>query len=315
MAELIGKAAIEARALRRLFGSVTAVDGLDLAVLEGETFGLVGPDGAGKTTTMRMLCGALPPTGGSARVAGFDVLTQAEEVRRTIGYLPQRLSLYGELTVDENLLFQARVRGVVGKAFQERRERLLSLSRLGRFRNRQALQLSGGMRQKLALACALIHSPQILLLDEPTTGVDPVSRGEFWELLLDLAAEGMTVLVTTAYMEEAERCGRVGLMYEGSLLACGTPLEVRRAARLILLELVCDPLHQGRAAVVQMPRVRWEEVFGNRLHIAVPGRELEREIRNTLEAAGIRIRSLHGIEPGLEDAFFELVRRKREGPA
>jgi len=315
MAELIGKAAIEARGLCRLFDDVTAVDGLDLAVLEGEVFGLVGPDGAGKTTTMRMLCGALPPTSGSARVAGFNVLTQSEEVKRRIGYLPQRLSLYGELTVDENLLFQARVHGVVGKTFEERRERLLSFSRLGRFRNRLAQHLSGGMRQKLALACALIHEPQILLLDEPTTGVDPVSRGEFWELLLGLAAEGMTVLVTTAYMEEAERCGRVGLMYEGRLLTCGTPLEIKREARLALLELMCDPLQQGCAVVRQIPGVRWVEAFGDRLHIAVPGLELKTEIRRRLEAAGVGVRSLERIEPGLEDAFFELVRRKREGLA
>ncbi len=317
MVELMGKAAIEARGLCRVFArpardAVTAVDGLDLAVLEGEVFGLVGPDGAGKTTTMRMLCGALPPTSGSARVAGFDVVRQAEEVKRRIGYLPQRLSLYGELTVDENLLFQARAHGVATRTFAERRERLLSLSRLGRFRGRQAQHLSGGMRQKLALACALIHEPAVLLLDEPTTGVDPVSRGEFWELLLELAGEGMTVLVTTAYMEEAERCRRVGLMHEGRLLACGTPMEIKREARLDLLELVCDSVERGRATLTPGPGIKWVEVFGDRLHIAVAGPEARAEVRRRLQAAGVAVKSLERIEPGLEDAFFELVRRKHE---
>ena len=312
MAELAGKTAIEARGLRKMFGQVTAVDRLDLVVMAGEVFGLVGPEGAGKTTTLRMICGALPPTGGWVGVAGFDVLSQPAEVKRRIGYMPQRLSLYSELTVDENLLFQARVHGITGALFEDRRERLLSLSRLGRFRGRLVQDLSGGMRQKLALTCALMHRPEILLLDEPTTGVDPVSRGEFWELLLRLAREGMTVLVTTPYMDEAERCRRVGLMYEGRLLTCGTPREIRRHAQLELVQVVCDRRQEGREAVRSVPGVRWVEVFGDRLHASVERPEVEGPVRKALQAAGVRVRRIRQVEPGLEDAFFELVRRKRE---
>jgi ABC-2 type transport system ATP-binding protein len=312
MAEQLSTIAIEARGLRKVFDYTVAVDGLDLTIATGEIFGLVGPDGAGKTTTMRMLCGVLRPSGGWAGVAGFDVMSQAEEVKQRIGYVPQRFSLYPELTVDENLLFQARVHGVVGKLFEERRERLLSFSRLGRFRNRPTQDLSGGMAQKLALSCALIHRPEVLLLDEPTTGVDPISRGEFWELLLGLAEEKMTVLVTTPYMDEAERCRRVGLLYEGRLLVCGTPLTIRRQAQLELLQVTCGRAQEGRAALRTVPGVRWVEIFGDRLHVAVERAEQEATVRRALEGAGIKVVSLRQIEAGLEDAFFELVRRKRE---
>ena len=310
------RAMIEARGLRMAFAGLTAVDGIDLEVAAGEIFGLVGPDGAGKTTTMRMLCGALTPTGGTARVAGFGVLTQAEEVKRRIGYVPQRLSLYGELTVDENVAFVARVHGVKGRLLEDRRERLLAFSRLGRFRNRLARDLSGGMRQKLALVCALVHEPQVLLLDEPTTGVDPVSRGEFWEILMDLVGRDITILLTTAYLEEAERCARVGLLHRGRLLAEGRPEEIRREVGLELLEVTCEPLAKGREAAAETPGVRWVEAFGDRLHAATrSASEVERPLRAALEAAGVRVTSLRRIQTGLEDAFFELVRRGREEPA
>jgi len=312
MAEQLGRTAIEAHGLRKVFEHTTAVDGLDLTVAVGEVFGLVGPDGAGKTTTMRLLCGALRPSGGWASIGGFDVGSQAEEVKRRIGYVPQRFSLYPELTVDENLLFQARVHRVVGSIFEERRERLLSFSRLGRFRNRLAQDLSGGMRQKLALSCALVHQPETLLLDEPTTGVDPISRGEFWELLLGLVEEGMTVLVTTPYMDEAERCRRVGLLYEGRLLVSGTPLTIRRQAQLELLQVTCHPPQEGRAALRPVAGVRWVEISGDRLHVAVERLEQEETVRRALAAAGVSVTGVRQIEPGLEDAFFELVRRRRE---
>jgi len=185
--------ALQARGLRKFFDGFAAVDGLDVAVGRGEVFGLVGPDGAGKTTTLRMICGALPPTEGSVVVAGFDVARRGDEVHRRIGYVPQRFSLYPELTVDENLLFRARAHGMSGKRFDERRESLLTFTRLGRFRRRLARDLSGGMRQKLALAAALLHEPEVLVLDEPTTGVDPVSRGEFWQMLLAMAEKGTWV--------------------------------------------------------------------------------------------------------------------------
>ncbi len=312
MAEQFGRIAIEARGLRKVFEHTTAVDRLDLKIAAGEVFGLVGPDGAGKTTAMRMLCGALRPSGGWAGVAGFDVVSEAEEVKARIGYVPQHFSLYPELTVDENMLFQARVHGVIGQLFEERRERLLSFSRLGRFRNRLARDLSGGMRQKLALSCALIHQPEILLLDEPTSGVDPISRGEFWELLLGLVEEGMTVLVTTPYMDEAERCRRVGLVYQGRLLESGTPRTIRRDVQLELLQVTCEPRQEGREAVRPVPGVRWVEVFGDRLHASVERPEVEGSVRKALQAAGVRVRRIRQVEPGLEDAFFELVRRRRE---
>jgi len=240
--------ALQARGLRKFFDGFAAVDGLDVAVGRGEVFGLVGPDGAGKTTTLRMICGALPPTEGSVVVAGFDVARRGDEVHRRIGYVPQRFSLYPELTVDENLLFRARAHGMSGKRFDERRESLLTFTRLGRFRRRLARDLSGGMRQKLALAAALLHEPEVLVLDEPTTGVDPVSRGEFWQMLLAMAEKGMTVMIATAYMDEAERCRRVGLLYRGRLLLQGTPQEIRLAANLTLLEVTCEPLPESRQA-------------------------------------------------------------------
>jgi ABC-2 type transport system ATP-binding protein len=311
MADLVGIPVVEALGLRKTFGDTIAVDHLDLAVLAGEVFGLVGPDGAGKTTTIRMLCGALRPTAGAARVAGYHVLERPEEVKRRIGYVPQRFSLYPELTVDENLLFQARVHGVVGEIFGERVEQLLSFSRLGRFRKRQAQQLSGGMKQKLALACALIHEPAVLLLDEPTTGVDPVSRGEFWELLLGLSAQGITVVAATAYMDEAERCRRVGLLHDGLLLMCGTPREIRQEAGLVLLQVRCSRVEEARRTARGVPGVRWVEIFGDRLHAAVEQGEVAGALRLGLEEAGLRPTSVRAVEPGLEDAFFELIRRRR----
>jgi len=310
MTEPAGEPAIEARGLRKAFDGTVAVDGLDLAVARGEVFGLVGPDGAGKTTTIRMLCGVFPPTAGTARVLGFDVAAYAHEVQRRIGYVPQRFSLYPELTVDENLLFRARVHDIGGEALARSQERLLSFTRLGRFRHRLVAKLSGGMKQKLALAAALIHRPEVLLLDEPTTGVDPVSRGEFWQMLLGLAEEGMTVLVATAYMDEAERCRRVGLLYEGRLLLSGTPRQIRQEARLTLLQVACDPLLPGRAAARRAAGVRWVEVFGDRLHVAVEREGAATGLRQALEKAGALVTSIEPAEPGMEDAFFELIRRR-----
>ncbi len=308
--------AIAARGLRKSFPPVTAVAGLDLAVPQGEIHGLVGPDGAGKTTAMRLIAGAMPADEGTARVAGFDVGSQGEEVKRRLGYVPQRSSLYGELTVDENLLFRARIHGVKGKQYAERRQQLLAFSRLEPFKDRLARNLSGGMKQKLSLACALIHDPQVLLLDEPTTGVDPVSRGEFWELLLNLSAGGTTILTSTPYMDEAERCALVGLLHEGRLLASGAPQEVRAQAGLELLEIACDPLLPGRAAVQQVAGVSWVEIFGDKLHLAARSAgAVEAPVRAALTSAAVRVLGMSRIPTGLEDAFFELVRRGQEQAA
>jgi ABC-2 type transport system ATP-binding protein len=230
-----------------------------------------------------------------------------------IGYVPQRFSLYPELTVDENILFRARIHDVGGEVLEDRSERLLAFSRLGRFRHRRASALSGGMKQKLALICALIHRPRVLLLDEPTTGVDPMSRGEFWELLLGLAAEGITILTTTAYLEEAERCRKVGMLYAGRLLVYGTPSQIHREADLAMLEVRCHPLQEARTAARDASGVRWVEIFGDRLHAAVERDDVADALRGALAEAGVRVQSIRPIAPGLEDAFFELVRRRREG--
>jgi ABC-2 type transport system ATP-binding protein len=311
MADPAGEPAVEARGLTKAFDGAPAVEGIDLSVPKGEVFGLVGPDGAGKTTTLRMICGVIPPDAGRARVLGFDVASEADEVHRRIGYVPQRFGLYPELTVDENLDFRAQAYGLTADRLRERRESLLTFTRLGRFRRRPAAQLSGGMKQKLALAAALIHEPEALFLDEPTTGVDPVSRGEFWQMLLSLSSEGITVVLTTAYMDEAERCGRVGLLHRGRMLLSGVPAEVKRTASLSLLQVACQPITRGREVVEKLPGVHWVEIFGDRLHVAVERPGLADEIERALKSEGIAC-TIRAIEPTMEDAFFELVRRQEQ---
>jgi ABC-2 type transport system ATP-binding protein len=214
---------IETRDLTRRFGPIVAVDHLNLTVPRGEIFGLVGPDGAGKTTTLRMLCGLLDPTEGSARVAGFDVARESQSVKDQIGYMAQRFGLYGDLTVQENMNFYADLFGIMGAERQRLTVDLLRMTRMEEFRGRQAGRLSGGMKQKLALMCTLLHHPQILFLDEPTNGVDPVSRRDFWAILYQLLKDGITIFMTTAYLDEAERCNRVGLMHKGKLIRCEAP--------------------------------------------------------------------------------------------
>jgi ABC-2 type transport system ATP-binding protein len=220
-------AIIETHNLTRRFGGLTAVDQLDLTVSEGEIFGLVGPDGAGKTTTLRLLCGLLNPTAGGARVAGYDVVSQTQAVKDHIGYMAQRFGLYQDLSVQENMDFYADLFGILGKERIDLEDHLLRMTRMEPFRTRLAGRLSGGMKQKLALICTLLHRPRILFLDEPTNGVDPVSRRDFWTNLYQLLKDGITILMTTAYLDEAERCNRVGLMHRGKLIRCGPPEAVR----------------------------------------------------------------------------------------
>ena len=266
-AEPTTEVALRATGLRKEFGEVTAVDGVALEAARGEIFGLVGPDGAGKTTTIRMLCGVLLPTAGEAEVAGFDVRHQPEEVKRRIGYMPQRFSLYGDLTVAENLYFFANLYRVP-RAERVRREReLLEFSRLGPFRDRLAQNLSGGMKQKLALACTLIHTPEVLFLDEPTTGVDPVSRRDFWRILYSLLREGVTLFVSTPYMDEAERCNRVALMDKGRLLVTDRPKALKEQMHGELLEVVAEPQREAREALGGMAAVLGVQLFGDRLHV------------------------------------------------
>jgi ABC-2 type transport system ATP-binding protein len=230
------EAIIETRGLTRKFGDLTAVDHLDLAVTRGEIFGLVGPDGAGKTTTLRILCGLMNPSEGSARVAGHDVVRKPQAVKDQIGYMAQRFGLYQDLTVEENMVFYADLFGITGADRAGLTEQLLRMTRMEEFRGRQAGRLSGGMKQKLALMCTLLHRPQILFLDEPTNGVDPVSRRDFWAILYQLLKDGITIFMTTAYLDEAERCNRVGLMHKGKLIRCSPPDEMKREASSATLE-------------------------------------------------------------------------------
>jgi len=305
--------AIRARGLRKRFRALTAVDGIDLTVSQGEIFGLVGPDGAGKTTTMRMLCGILDPTEGEAEVAGYDLRRQPEQVKRRIGYMPQRFSLYADLTVAENLLFFANIYHVPRAERLRREQELLDFSRLAPFRTRLAGDLSGGMKQKLALACTLIHTPAVLFLDEPTTGVDPVSRRDFWKILYSLLREGVTLFVSTPYMDEAERCHRVALMDKGRILLCDTPDALKQRMKGDLLELIAQPQRQAKGMLSALPEVRGVQVFGDRLHVWVADASRdEPQLLRSLSEHGIHVIASRRAVPGLEDVFVSVL---SEAPA
>ena len=301
--------------LSKTFGPITAVNHLDLTVREGEMFGLVGPDGAGKSTTIRMLCGILTPTSGRATILGNDLLTQPEAIKKDIGYLSQRFSLYGDLTVDENIEFFAEINQVYDYA--QRRNELLDFTRLTSFRDRLAEKLSGGMKQKLALACTLIHTPKILLLDEPTTGVDPVSRREFWKILSDLLRSNITIIMSTPYLDEAERCTRVGLIHRGSLMIVDTPTNVKRLMRGDVLEIVPRGSIRAAAAVLKQSKAAREvQAFGDRLNVVVNKSStdwpvLERE----LQQAGITVADWRVVTPSLENVFISLMAVDRQGAA
>jgi len=301
---------LEARALRRRFGAVAAVDGLDLAIRRGELYGLVGPDGAGKTTTIRLLTSLMDPDEGEIFVLGRVAKTGGEAVREAIGYMPQQYSLYGDLSVDENLQFFARLFGLSRAVFAERRLRLLRITRLERFGGRRADALSGGMYKKLALSCALLHQPQALILDEPTNGVDPVSRRELWDLLYELIADGMTVLVATPYMDEAERCHRVGLMHRGALLTEGDPRELTgrfEHASFILQTRDRQALEQ---ALSERGEVLSLTPHGASLRVVVRG-DRSRIFADWLAASGAA-EAVERVRPDFEDVFLGLLARQRQ---
>jgi len=304
-------AAVEIQELTRRFGPLTAVDRLTLRIPPGELFGLVGPDGAGKTTTLRMLAGILPPSGGEAWVAGHSIRTDPEGLKSTIGYMSQRFGLYGDLTVLENLRFYADLFEVPRGQRAARLERLLRFSQLAPFQDRLAERLSGGMKQKLGLACALIHTPQILLLDEPTNGVDPVSRRDFWRILYEMLKEGVTILVTTAYLDEAERCGRVGLIHQGRLLALDTPQRVRRTLAGDLVEITVSDVWRARQLLAAVSQVREVTLFGGRLHVSMADMATDLEpILQALAAAGLSPEGPRRVVPSLEDVFIAMVGRE-----
>jgi ABC-2 type transport system ATP-binding protein len=304
---------IQTESLTRRFKRVTAVDGLDLSVRRGEIFGLVGPDGSGKTTTIRMLCAIMDPTGGSARVAGFDTVSQPEQIKRRIGYMAQRFNLYGDLSVVENLDFFADVFQVRGRERRQRKERLLQFARLTEFRKRRAAHLSGGMQKKLALACTLIHEPEIIFLDEPTTGVDPVSRREFWNILTELHLQGITILVSTPYMDEAERCSRVGLMYEGRIIVCDAPDRIKGLVSGDLLEIRLSDLRHGETVVSEVEGVQEVQTYGDLLHVFVDNAGQRQEpLLAALRTAGIQVVGWRQTRPRMEEAFISLVRKQMQ---
>jgi ABC-2 type transport system ATP-binding protein len=293
---------IEIRGLTRKFGALTAVDGLTLSAPKGEIFGLVGPDGAGKTTTLRMLSTLMLPTSGEAFIGGLDVTRHVDEVKDRIGYMAQRFGLYGDLTVEENLRFYADLFGISQAERDKLTPRLLEMTRMSPFGSRPAAKLSGGMKQKLALMCTLLHKPEVLFLDEPTNGVDPVSRRDFWIILRQLVDEGLTVFVTTAYLDEAERCGRVGLMHQGRLIRLDTPAALRKSLAETCFEVRTGDLRAARDVLRRVAASA--DLAGNSLHVfAGAGQPL----REALAAAGIGA-EIHPITPSLEDVFIHTLR-------
>jgi ABC-2 type transport system ATP-binding protein len=326
----MAKPIIQIESLTRRFGKTVAVDNLNLTVEQGEIFGLVGPDGAGKTTTIRMLAAIMDPTSGTVRVMGFDTARQDEAIKQRMGYMAQQFSLYSDLSVAENLDFYADIFGLKGSERQERIERLLRFARLAEFTQRRAAHLSGGMQKKLALACALLHKPEIIFLDEPTTGVDPVSRREFWDILTELHLEGVTIFVSTPYMDEAERCSRVGLMYQGRLIVCDTPERIKRMVEGELIELrpidasvpaagsgqapaagSGQVLRRARAIIADLPGVIEVQTYGDLIHVFVENRETgQGAIEKALVGSGISVTDVRQTSPRMEEAFISLIRRQ-----
>jgi len=295
--------------LTRKFGDFVAVDNVSFSVPRGEIFGFLGPNGAGKSTTIRMLCGIIEPTAGAGAVAGYDIRTQSEQIKARIGYMSQKFSLYEDLTVAENIEFYAGVYGLSPARFRERKEWILRMADLRERENRLTGELAMGWKQRLALGCAVVHEPEILFLDEPTAGVDPVSRRNFWELIYDVAGRGVTVFVTTHYMDEAEHCDRLALIYSGKLIAIGSSAELKaRFTAGALLEVAAQPVMQALEALRADPRVRDVAVFGRNLHVVMPElAEAAAQVREMLSGAGVSVIAVEPIVPSLEDVFVALV--------
>jgi ABC-type multidrug transport system ATPase subunit len=304
-------AMIECEGLTKRFGAFTAVDHVSFSVGRGSIFGFLGPNGSGKSTVIRMLCGILEPSEGAARVGGHDVVRETDSIKQMIGYMSQKFSLYDELTVDENLIFAGKLYGLSGRALAQRRDELITITHLKPYIDRRAQLLSGGWRQRLAMACSLMHKPRVLFLDEPTAGIDPVARRELWDLLFEFAGEGMTLFVTTHYMDEAERCDHVGYIYMSKLIVWGEPDELKRMPEVNppgtrRLDVTCDHVTTALQAVRQLDGVRSATVFGQSMHLLVDQKVTQDKIDNRLRGVGISHAEIHEIGPSLEDVFVTL---------
>jgi ABC-2 type transport system ATP-binding protein len=295
--------------LEKRFGSFVAVDRVSFRVRRGEVFGFLGPNGAGKSTTIRMLCGILKPSGGRGTVAGFDVFTQTEQIKANIGYMSQKFSLYQDLTVEENIDFYSGIYCIPAKKKRERKEWVIEMSGLADHRRQLTAILSGGWKQRLALGCAILHEPPIIFLDEPTSGVDPISRRQFWDLIYELSGRGVTIFVTTHYMDEAEYCDRLGLIYRGELIALGTPHALKtEMMKEDVLEVLCDRAESVLSDIAALPSVKEAAMFGKGLHLVTDdGQQAAADVRRLLDAGEYSIERIEKIVPSLEDVFVSLI--------
>ncbi len=308
---------IQCENLTKRFGHFTAVDNVSFSVAKGSIFGFLGPNGSGKSTVIRMLCGLLAPSEGRATIAGFDVARQTDEIKSLIGYMSQKFSLYDELTAHENLNFYGRLYGLKGAVLKKRYDELVALTHLEPYLNRRSALLSGGWRQRLAMACSLMHKPSVLFLDEPTAGIDPVARRELWDLLFEFSSQGMTLFVTTHYMDEAERCSHVGYIHMSKLIVCGVPDQLKTLPSVNppntkRLDITCEHVTVGLQAMRRVAGVRSATVFGQSMHLLVDETLPEPAIRAELSRAGISQAEIHHIGPSLEDVFVALSTQNGE---
>lgn len=313
-----GEVMIQCENLTKRFDGFTAVDHVSFSIAKRSIFGFLGPNGSGKTTVIRMLCGILEPSDGRAEVAGFDVSRQTDQIKGTIGYMSQKFSLYDELTANENLLFYGKLYGLRREALKRRRDELVALTHLEPYLDRRANMLSGGWRQRLAMACALVHKPSVLFLDEPTAGIDPVARRELWDLLFELSSAGMTLFVTTHYMDEAERCSHVGYIDMSRLVVCGAPDDLKslpevNPAGTKRIDVTCDHVTVGLQVVRKLPGVRSATIFGQSMHLLVDEAMPDQRIRGSLAEVGIRAADIRPIAPSLEDVFVALTGKHSAG--
>src|SRR5580704_1404530 len=304
-------AMIECEGLTKRFGTFTAVDHVSFSIGKGSIFGFLGPNGSGKSTVIRLLCGILEPTEGTASIGGHDIIREGDEIKEMIGYMSQKFSLYDELTTNENLIFSGKLYGLTGRALKQRRDELIALTHLEPYIDRRAALLSGGWRQRLAMACSLMHKPTVLFLDEPTAGIDPVARRELWDLLFGFAGEGMTLFVTTHYMDEAERCDHVGYIYMSKLIVCGEPDDLKQMPEVSppgtrRLDVTCDHVTTALQAMHEMRGVRSATVFGQSMHLLVNETVKRAQIDEQLRKVGVDHFEIHEIGPSLEDVFVEL---------